>query len=209
MIVERSLIAMKRKASVFWEGGLKDGRGAISTESGVLSHVAYSFSRRFENEPGTNPEELVAAAHAPPHRPVRNTRGTRRDHRRIRTEARRRERSRVNSRMSTLDAANDLQVNLWNGECARERTDEIDACVDQFGDRDIRTDLAGLPAPVGREATQGVLGHGLEPGVKAADEEPYHYGAGDGDKNDADAHLRFLSSQQDHQRGAKAAAEGE
>jgi lipoyl-dependent peroxiredoxin len=55
---------MKRKASAVWKGGLKDGRGTISTESGVLSSVQYSFSRRFENEPGTNPEELVAAAHA-------------------------------------------------------------------------------------------------------------------------------------------------
>src|SRR6478672_11318644 len=55
---------MKRKASAVWQGGLKDGRGTISTESGVLSETAYSFARRFENEPGTNPEELIAAAHA-------------------------------------------------------------------------------------------------------------------------------------------------
>jgi osmotically inducible protein OsmC len=55
---------MKRKASAVWQGGLKDGRGTISTESGTLATVSYSFARRFENEPGTNPEELVAAAHA-------------------------------------------------------------------------------------------------------------------------------------------------
>jgi lipoyl-dependent peroxiredoxin len=55
---------MQRKASAEWSGGLKDGKGTISAESGVLSGVPYSFSRRFENEKGTNPEELVAAAHA-------------------------------------------------------------------------------------------------------------------------------------------------
>jgi osmotically inducible protein OsmC len=55
---------MQRKASAEWSGGLKDGKGTISTDSGVLSGVPYSFSRRFENEKGTNPEELVAAAHA-------------------------------------------------------------------------------------------------------------------------------------------------
>jgi lipoyl-dependent peroxiredoxin len=55
---------MKRKASAAWQGGLKDGKGQISTDSGVLKEVAYSFQKRFENEPGTNPEELVAAAHA-------------------------------------------------------------------------------------------------------------------------------------------------
>jgi osmotically inducible protein OsmC len=55
---------MQRKASAQWSGGLKDGKGTISAESGVLSGVPYSFSRRFENEKGTNPEELVAAAHA-------------------------------------------------------------------------------------------------------------------------------------------------
>ena len=55
---------MKRKASAVWQGGLKDGRGTISTESGVLSNAGYSFARRFENEPGTNPEELIAAVHA-------------------------------------------------------------------------------------------------------------------------------------------------
>jgi osmotically inducible protein OsmC len=55
---------MKRKASAVWRGGLKDGKGTISSESGVLQETQYSFSTRFENGIGTNPEELVAAAHA-------------------------------------------------------------------------------------------------------------------------------------------------
>ncbi len=55
---------MKRKASAVWEGGLKDGRGRISTDSKVLSDTQYSFSTRFEEGIGTNPEELIAAAHA-------------------------------------------------------------------------------------------------------------------------------------------------
>ena len=55
---------MKRKASAVWQGGLKDGKGSISTDSGVLSGTQYSFSTRFENGVGTNPEELIAAAHA-------------------------------------------------------------------------------------------------------------------------------------------------
>lgn len=55
---------MNRKASAVWQGGLKDGRGTVSTESGVLSNAAYSFNTRFENEKGTNPEELIGAAHA-------------------------------------------------------------------------------------------------------------------------------------------------
>jgi osmotically inducible protein OsmC len=55
---------MKRSASARWTGGLKDGKGTISTESGVLSATQYSFGTRFENGKGTNPEELVAAAHA-------------------------------------------------------------------------------------------------------------------------------------------------
>lgn len=55
---------MKRRASAVWKGGLKDGYGAISTESGVLKDTQYSFSTRFENGIGTNPEELIAAAHA-------------------------------------------------------------------------------------------------------------------------------------------------
>ncbi len=57
-------ISMKRKASAEWHGGLKDGKGTLSTDSGVLSRTPYSFSTRFENGPGTNPEELIAAAHA-------------------------------------------------------------------------------------------------------------------------------------------------
>src|SRR5262245_32387505 len=55
---------MKRTASVQWEGDLKAGKGTVSTESGVLNQVAYSFSKRFGEEKGTNPEELIAAAHA-------------------------------------------------------------------------------------------------------------------------------------------------
>jgi osmotically inducible protein OsmC len=55
---------MKRKASAVWNGGLKDGKGTISTDSGVLSETQYSFSTRFEDGAGTNPEELIAAAHA-------------------------------------------------------------------------------------------------------------------------------------------------
>src|SRR3954466_3000657 len=55
---------MKRKASAVWKGGLKDGKGTISTDSGVLQNTQYSFSTRFEEGAGTNPEELIAAAHA-------------------------------------------------------------------------------------------------------------------------------------------------
>src|ERR1700736_3456577 len=55
---------MQRKASAVWEGGLKDGKGTISAPSGVLKETQYSFSTRFENGQGTNPEELIAAAHA-------------------------------------------------------------------------------------------------------------------------------------------------
>ena len=55
---------MKRNASAEWNGGLKDGKGRISTDSGVLKDTQYSFSTRFENGVGTNPEELIAAAHA-------------------------------------------------------------------------------------------------------------------------------------------------
>jgi osmotically inducible protein OsmC len=55
---------MKRSANAVWSGGLKDGKGTVSTESGVLSGVPYNFRMRFENEKGTNPEELIAAAHA-------------------------------------------------------------------------------------------------------------------------------------------------
>jgi len=55
---------MQRKGSAVWRGGLRDGQGAVSTESGVLSDTQYSFSTRFESGAGTNPEELIAAAHA-------------------------------------------------------------------------------------------------------------------------------------------------
>jgi osmotically inducible protein OsmC len=55
---------MKRSGSAVWKGGLKDGHGTLSTESGSLSAVPYNFAKRFESEPGTNPEELIAAAHA-------------------------------------------------------------------------------------------------------------------------------------------------
>jgi lipoyl-dependent peroxiredoxin len=55
---------MQRKASAVWKGGLKDGKGTISAPGGVLNNTQYSFSTRFENAPGTNPEELIAAAHA-------------------------------------------------------------------------------------------------------------------------------------------------
>src|ERR1700736_949617 len=55
---------MQRKASAIWKGGLKDGKGVVSASSGVLSNTPYSFATRFENTPGTNPEELIAAAHA-------------------------------------------------------------------------------------------------------------------------------------------------
>jgi osmotically inducible protein OsmC len=55
---------MQRKASAVWKGGLKDGKGTVSSTSGVLSNTPYSFTTRFENTPGTNPEELIAAAHA-------------------------------------------------------------------------------------------------------------------------------------------------
>ena len=55
---------MKRSASAVWNGSLKEGNGTLTAPSGVLNSVPYSFGRRFGNDPGTNPEELVAAAHA-------------------------------------------------------------------------------------------------------------------------------------------------
>ena len=55
---------MDRSASAVWQGGLKDGKGTISTQSGVLKETQYSFGSRFETGVGTNPEELIAAAHA-------------------------------------------------------------------------------------------------------------------------------------------------
>lgn len=55
---------MNRKASAAWRGTGRDGNGDLTTGSGVLSQTPYSFKTRFESEPGTNPEELIAAAHA-------------------------------------------------------------------------------------------------------------------------------------------------
>lgn len=55
---------MERKASAVWKGNLREGAGSVSTQSGVLRDTPYSFTTRFENSPGTNPEELIAAAHA-------------------------------------------------------------------------------------------------------------------------------------------------
>jgi osmotically inducible protein OsmC len=55
---------MQRNASAHWSGGLKDGKGTVSSASGILKNTPYSFSTRFESQPGTNPEELIAAAHA-------------------------------------------------------------------------------------------------------------------------------------------------
>lgn len=55
---------MKRKASAVWKGSLKDGSGTLTSESGVLDSTPYSFKTRFESEKGTNPEELIGAAHA-------------------------------------------------------------------------------------------------------------------------------------------------
>jgi osmotically inducible protein OsmC len=57
-------VKIKRSGSAVWQGGLKDGRGAISTESGALKSYPYGFSSRFEGQKGTNPEELIGAAHA-------------------------------------------------------------------------------------------------------------------------------------------------
>lgn len=55
---------MQRKGSAVWTGGLRDGKGTVSTQSGVLNNTQYSFATRFENGVGTNPEELLGAAHA-------------------------------------------------------------------------------------------------------------------------------------------------
>ena len=55
---------IKRKGSASWQGGLKDGKGTISTESGALKAYPYGFAARFEGQKGSNPEELIAAAHA-------------------------------------------------------------------------------------------------------------------------------------------------
>ena len=55
---------IKRRGSAAWQGGLKDGKGWISTKSGAMSEQPYGFASRFEGKPGTNPEELIGAAHA-------------------------------------------------------------------------------------------------------------------------------------------------
>ncbi|TBU85607.1 OsmC family protein [Phytopseudomonas dryadis] len=55
---------MKKTASAHWQGGIKDGKGTISTQSGALANQPYGFNTRFEGAPGTNPEELIGAAHA-------------------------------------------------------------------------------------------------------------------------------------------------
>jgi len=55
---------MQREGTAVWNGGLKNGKGTISSQSGAFNKLPYSFKTRFENEPGTNPEELIAAAHA-------------------------------------------------------------------------------------------------------------------------------------------------
>ncbi len=55
---------MKRKANAVWKGDLKSGKGTMSTDSGLLNNAQYSFGTRFENGTGTNPEELIGAAHA-------------------------------------------------------------------------------------------------------------------------------------------------
>jgi lipoyl-dependent peroxiredoxin len=55
---------MKTQGSAVWSGGIKDGKGALSTRSGALKDSPYGFASRFEGKPGTNPEELIGAAHA-------------------------------------------------------------------------------------------------------------------------------------------------
>jgi osmotically inducible protein OsmC len=57
-------VTIKRHGSAAWQGGIKDGRGTISTESGALSAYPYGFASRFEGQKGSNPEELIGAAHA-------------------------------------------------------------------------------------------------------------------------------------------------
>ena len=57
-------MTIKKRASAHWQGGIKDGKGRISTQSGALKDQPYGFNTRFEDQPGTNPEELIGAAHA-------------------------------------------------------------------------------------------------------------------------------------------------
>tara|TARA_Y100000815_G_scaffold103749_2_gene92649 strand:+ start:26392 stop:26880 length:489 start_codon:yes stop_codon:yes gene_type:complete len=63
-ITKQQTITMKRNATAVWEGSLKEGNGKLTTESNVLSNTQYSYKTRFESGNGTNPEELIAAAHA-------------------------------------------------------------------------------------------------------------------------------------------------
>jgi osmotically inducible protein OsmC len=63
-LISRDTGRMKQKATAIWQGSLKEGAGTLSTGSGVLAATPYSFKTRFEGEPGTNPEELIGAAHA-------------------------------------------------------------------------------------------------------------------------------------------------
>jgi osmotically inducible protein OsmC len=60
----KRIAAMKKTGTAAWQGGIKDGKGSISTESGALKEYPYGFASRFEGKPGTNPEELIGAAHA-------------------------------------------------------------------------------------------------------------------------------------------------
>jgi osmotically inducible protein OsmC len=62
--LETQVMAINRNGSAAWQGGIKDGKGSITTESGALKAYPYGFASRFEGKPGTNPEELLAAAHA-------------------------------------------------------------------------------------------------------------------------------------------------
>lgn len=57
-------MSIEKTGSAVWQGGLKDGKGSVSTQSGVIQEVPYSFAKRFEGESGSNPEELIGAAHA-------------------------------------------------------------------------------------------------------------------------------------------------
>lgn len=57
-------MAITKSGSAHWQGGIKDGKGSVSTQSGALSMTPYGFNKRFGDEPGSNPEELIAAAHA-------------------------------------------------------------------------------------------------------------------------------------------------
>jgi osmotically inducible protein OsmC len=64
LIPQKQEISMTTFGTARWQGGLKDGKGAISTKSGALNDYPYGFASRFEGKPGTNPEELIGAAHA-------------------------------------------------------------------------------------------------------------------------------------------------